>query len=219
MRQSQKMEAIGTLAGGIAHDFNNILGAILGNVEMARQDIETGHPAQESLEEIRKAGRRAKELVQQILAFSRNQTPQRRVIALHDVLEEVARLMRKTLPAGVGISAVLATDAPKVLADQTQVQQVLMNLCTNAWHAFEHGSGRIAIRLDRLDVNVDRASGEIPPGTYARVEVADTGRGMDAATIERIFEPFFTTKAQGQGTGLGLSVAHGIVKSHDGFIG
>ncbi|MBI3371765.1 MAG: PAS-domain containing protein [Betaproteobacteria bacterium] len=219
LRQSQKMEAIGTLAGGIAHDFNNILGAILGNAELARQDIDAGHPAQESLEEIRKASGRARELVQQILAFSRSETPQRRVIALNEVLEEVARLMRKTLPAGVGISTVLATGAPQVLADPTQIQQVLMNLCTNAWHALEHGSGRVEIRLDRLEVNADSASGEVPPGTYARVAVADTGCGMDAATVERVFEPFFTTKAQGQGTGLGLSVAHGIVKSHDGYIG
>ena len=218
LRQSQKMEAIGTLAGGIAHDFNNILSAILGNVDLALQDTDPGHPAMESLHEIRKAAVRAKNLVQQILDFSRSQEPQRCVISLRPVIDEVSQLLRKTFPAGIEIRTVLEPDVPLVLADSEQIHQVLMNLCTNALHSLENDTGRIEIRLDRLQVSGSGAESGLAPGVYARLAVADTGCGMDAATVERIFEPFFTTKGQGQGTGLGLSVVHGIVKNHDGVI-
>ncbi len=218
LRQSQRMEAIGTLAGGIAHDFNNILSAILGNVDLAREDTDTGHPAVESLDEIRKAAMRARDLVQQILAFSRSQEPQRSVMSLRPVVDEVSQLLRKTLPAGIEITTVLQSEAPLVLADSGQIHQVLMNLCTNAWHSLDNDTGRIEIRLDRLQVSGSGAQAGLAPGVYARLAVADSGHGMDAATAERIFEPFFTTKEQGKGTGLGLSVVHGIVKNHDGII-
>jgi CheY-like chemotaxis protein len=214
------MEALGTLAGGIAHDFNNILGAIIGNVELARQDVGATHPAMQSLDEIRKASHRAKDLVQRILTFaSQHQEPQS-VIRLRPVVEEAVTFLRATLPAGVEVAATFDPDAPTVLADSTQIHQVLINLCTNAWQAMNGHAGRIDIRLDSitLDAEAARADANLQPGHFARLCVTDTGTGMDAATLERIFEPFFTTKPVGQGTGLGLSVVHGIVKAHDGAI-
>jgi PAS domain S-box-containing protein len=220
LRQSQKMEAVGTLAGGIAHDFNNIIGAILGNAALAREDIGSNHAARQSIEEIDKAGRRARDLVQQILAFSRKQALARSVIALGPVVEEALKLLQATLPAGVRLEAVCAPDAPNVIADQTQVHQVLMNLCTNAWHAMEGRPGHIDIRLEEVTVDAEfaRMHADLRPGKCVRLSVRDTGKGMDAAMLERIFEPFFTTKAIDEGTGLGLSVVHGIVRGHGGAI-
>jgi len=220
LRQSQKMEAVGTLAGGIAHDFNNIVGAILGNAELARQDVGAGHPALESITEINKAGRRARDLVQQILAFSRKQAFSRSVIALGTMVEEAVKLLQATLPAGVRLAAACAPDAPSVLADPTQIHQVLVNLCTNAWHAMAGRPGNIDIRLEEvaMDAALAREHAGLRPDRYVRLTVSDTGKGMDAATKERIFEPFFTTKPVGMGTGLGLSVVHGIVQGHGGAI-
>ncbi|MBI3782009.1 MAG: PAS domain S-box protein [Deltaproteobacteria bacterium] len=214
---AQKMEALGTLAGGIAHDFNNILGAIIGNVVLAEQDIGAGHAAMESLEEIFKASCRAKELVQRILTFSRPQVPQRSVISLRPVVQEALALLRATLPAGVELSTTFDSETPNVLADPTQIHQVLMNLCTNSWRAMQGEQGRIEIRLEGVTVDGESARGALP-GQYVRLSVTDNGVGMDAATVKRIFEPFFTTKPVGEGTGLGLSVVHGIVKAHGGWI-
>ncbi len=220
LRDVQKMESIGTLAGGIAHDFNNILGAILGNVALAREDLGTGHPALTSLEEIHKASVRARNLVQQILTFSRRE-PQKLVTQpLLPVIEETRKLLRSTLPARVELDFDL-TDRPlHALVDATQVQQVLMNLCTNAWHALNDGAGRIGVGLDAvvLESNEAQRLSGISPGRYAHLWVSDTGIGMDAATRSRIFEPFFTTKPVGQGTGLGLAVVHGIVSAHRGAV-
>ncbi|MFY9315755.1 MAG: PAS domain S-box protein [Burkholderiales bacterium] len=220
LRQSQKMEAVGTLAGGIAHDFNNIIGSILGNAELARQDVGADHPAFESIAEIGKAGRRARALVQQILAFSRKQALAKSVTELGPVLEEAARLLRATLPAGVRFAVACAPDAPAVLADATQIHQLLVNLCTNSWHAMEGRPGEIDVRLEAVSVDEALAHErpDLRPGRYVRLSVRDTGKGMDAATMERIFEPFFTTKPVGEGTGLGLSVVHGIVQGHGGAI-
>jgi two-component system cell cycle sensor histidine kinase/response regulator CckA len=220
LRQSHKMEAIGTLAGGIAHDFNNIVSAIIGNVELAREDVGADHPAMQSLDEIGKASRRARDLVSQILAFSRQQPEPRHTLVLPPVVEEVVKLLRATLPAGVELGTTLAADAPNVLADPTQIHQVLMNLCANAWHAMDDGRGRIDIQLDSVVLGEDasRIDAELSPGRYARLSVSDSGRGMDAITRERIFEPFFTTKAVGEGTGLGLSVVHGIMRGYQGAI-
>jgi PAS domain S-box-containing protein len=230
LRESQKMEALGTLAGGVAHDFNNIVATILGNVELARQEVEPAHPAQESLEEILKASRRAKDLVQQILAFGRRQALERQVISLAPVAEESARLLRSTLPAGVRLSVECAPDAPPVLADATQVQQVLLNLCANAWQAMQgqHGPAAIEISLTLRIANgapykrpERRSRGgrvALRQGRYACLTVSDTGPGMDQATRSRIFEPFFTTKPVGKGTGLGLAVVHGIVQDHGASI-
>ena len=228
LRESQKMEALGTLAGGVAHDFNNIIATIMGNAELARQDVGPAHPAMESLEEIRKASRRAKDLVQQILAFGRRQSIERKVILLGPVVEESVRLLRATLPAGVNLSVECAPDTPAALADATQVEQVLLNLCANAWQAIQ-GQGRpgnILVRLEArvhapeaaADADTALASANRLPGRYACLTVGDNGAGMDKETMARIFEPFFTTKPVGKGTGLGLSVVHGIVQEHNASI-
>ena len=220
LREVQKMESIGTLAGGIAHDFNNILGTILGNVALAREDMGTDHPALVSLKEIHKAGVRARNLVQQILTFSRREPQELVAQALHAVLEETRTLLRVTLPAGVALEVVHTDPALHALIDATQVQQVLMNLCTNAWQALKNGAGRIELGLDAVVLDADAAQrlGGVPAGPYAHLWVSDTGMGMNEDTRERIFEPFFTTKPVGQGTGLGLSVVHGILRSHHGAI-
>ena len=216
----QKMESVGTLAGGIAHDFNNILGAILGNVALAQDLLGQGHAAAAHLNEIQKASVRARNLVRQILTFSRREPQELQTQLVRPIVEETHKLMRATLPTRAELDVVL-TDTPlHVHADATQIQQVLMNLCTNAWHALLDGPGCIRIGLD--DVILDGANalhpGGLPAGTYAHLWVSDTGIGMDAATRERIFEPFFTTKPVGQGTGLGLSVVHGILAAHHGAI-
>jgi two-component system cell cycle sensor histidine kinase/response regulator CckA len=220
LRQSQKMEAIGTLAGGIAHGCNNIISAIIGNVELAREDIGADHPAMQSLDEIRKASRRARDLVSQILAFSRVQPQPRQAVALTPLVEEVVKLLRATLPAGIELGTTLADDVPNVLADPTQIHQILMNLCTNAWHAMNDGRGRIDIQIDSvvLGENAVRTHADLQSGRYAHLSVRDTGKGVDAVTLERIFEPFFTTKTVGEGTGLGLSVVHGIMRGYQGAI-
>jgi PAS domain S-box-containing protein len=219
-RQAQKLEAIGQLAGGIAHDFNNILAAILGNTDLAVMDTDPSHPARESLEEIKKAGVRAKGLVQQILTYSRQQPQDRQVISLEPIIAEAAKFLHATIPAGVEIVLALAASAPPVLADATQIHQVIFNLCTNAWHALEDQPGRITIQLRAVTLDAaatERLAG-LRPGSFACLTISDTGKGMDAATLEHIFNPFFTTKAPGKGTGLGLSVVQGIIAAHDGAI-
>ncbi len=220
LRHVQKMESIGTLAGGIAHDFNNILGAILGNVDLARSELPEGHPALANLGEIHRAGSRARNLVRQILTFSRRQPQELRTQALGPVIEETHKLLRATLPAGVEVKVVSPEAPVYVQADATQVQQVLMNLCTNAWHALRDGSGRITVGLEAvwLDPVAAHRLGELAPGQYAHLWVQDNGVGMDERTRERIFEPFFTTKPIGRGTGLGLAVVHGILSAHHGGI-
>ena len=220
LRESQKMEAIGTLAGGIAHDFNNILASILGNLDLARQDVGAGHPALESLEQIHKASLRARILVQQILIFSRRQPEPAGRQAVRAPVAETLALLRTTLPAGVQMQVDLA-DAPLfVLADATQLHQVVMNLCTNAWQALKDGVGCISVVLDSTLIGdgVAPRAGYLPPGRYAHLQVSDDGTGMDAAVQAHVFEPFFTTKPVGQGTGLGLSGVHGIVATHGGAI-
>jgi PAS domain S-box-containing protein len=219
LRESQKMEAIGTLAGGVAHDFNNLLAAILGNLTLAREDLDAGHPAQESLTEVQRAAIRARQLVQQILTFSRRQDQPLVRQPLTPLVEEGLRLLRSLLPAGVRLHASLV-DGLDVMADATQVQQVLMNLCTNAWQSFAGRGGEISVSLRRRELGATEAEvlGGLAPGPFACLSVADDGPGMDADTERRIFEPFFTTKAPGEGTGLGLAVVHGIVQAHNGAI-
>jgi PAS domain S-box-containing protein len=219
-RRSQKMEALGTLAGGIAHDFNNILLAITGNTRLATGDLPADHPAQESLTEIGKAAGRASELVQRILAFTRQQEIKRKVVKLQPVVEEALKLLRSTLPAMIEIRTKFATDVPEVAADSSQIHQLILNLATNSAHAIGQRTGLIEIGLDALTVSADlaRASTDLREGRYARLSVSDNGCGMDKATLERIFDPFFTTKPAGQGTGLGLSTVHGIMHGHDGAV-
>jgi PAS domain S-box-containing protein len=220
LREAQKMESIGTLAGGIAHDFNNVLGAIIGNAELAAQAVGGDHPASDNLQQIGQAGRRARGLVQQILTFSRRQVQERVNQPLRPLVEETASMLQATLPARVTLEVVLSEVPLYVNADATQIHQVLMNLGTNAWHAMRGSTGRIVIGLEALSLT-DSGSvtvADLPAGQYAHLWVSDDGVGMDAATRQRIFEPFFTTKPAGQGTGLGLSVVHGIVRTHLGAI-
>jgi signal transduction histidine kinase/ActR/RegA family two-component response regulator len=219
LRESQKMEAMGTMAGGIAHDFNNILSAILGNVSLAKQDIAPGSPALQSLQEIGKAGRRARDLVRQILTFSRNEPPKRLPIQLAEVVHETARLVKVTLPPLVNLELVIGAGNTSTLADATQVEQALLNLCANAILAVGAERGSVTIELGVMDV--DAALGArvgLPAAHYATIAVRDSGNGMTSVTMERIFEPFFTTRRVGQGTGLGLSVVHGIMQTHQGGI-
>jgi PAS domain S-box-containing protein len=220
LRRSQKMEALGTLAGGIAHDFNNILTAIVSNVELARMEIAAVQPAAERLDEIRMACARAAELVGQILAFSRQQDQERRCVSLESIVQEATKLLRSTLPVTIEMQTEFAGNCPCVLADSGQMHQVLLNLGTNAAHAMRERNGKLQVSVRAVDVD-DELAARIPdlqPGHYVRLSVSDNGHGMSAATVERIFDPFFTTKAPGEGTGLGLAMVQGIVRSHKGAI-
>lgn len=216
--ESQKMQAMGTMAGGIAHDFNNILSAILGNVSLAKADLSEDAPARESLNEIDRAARRARNLVRQILTFSRNEPPKRMPLKLMDAVRDAVRLLRVTLPPGIAIK-VEGTNAPMVMADTVQVEQALVNLCTNAIHATLPNSGTITVMVDAMTLDARQAESlNLPPQRYAVLSVRDQGQGMDEQTVGRIFEPFFTTKDVGQGTGLGLAVVHGVMRSHQGTV-
>jgi PAS domain S-box-containing protein len=219
-RQAQKMDAIGTLAGGIAHDFNNILASIHGYTELA-QMVTTDNPdVQKYLAAVLQAARRAAGLVRQILTFSRQQPLERVPVQLLPVVIEALDLLRATIPSTIAFDLSLASDAPVVLADSTQIHQILMNLGTNAWHAMKERVGRLRVSLERCEIDSQRASLQqgLRPGTYAHVSVEDTGSGMDESTMRRIFEPFFTTKKKDEGTGLGLAMVHGIMESHDGVV-
>ncbi|MBK6685192.1 MAG: PAS domain S-box protein [Deltaproteobacteria bacterium] len=220
LRSAQKLEAIGTLAGGIAHDFNNILGAIMGNVELAQGDVPRDSPAIESLNQIQKATLRARDLVRQILAFSRQAEAQRALVDLGAVLNEAWSLLRPTLPTTVELIHSVEPGLPRVLADASQLHQVVVNLCTNALHALPGRAGRIevSVRARSLDDAEARAIPGLLPGAYVCLSVTDNGVGIEEKVLERMFEPFFTTKAPGEGTGLGLAVAHGIVLAHGGVI-
>jgi len=218
--QAQKLEALGTLAGGIAHDFNNILGAIVAYAELMRLDAEDPAQVRNHVVELQRAGNRAKELIQQILSFGRQQKQERRPIRIELAIREAVKLLRSTLPTTIQIDVQIAGEPPIVLADLTQIHQVLLNLGTNAAHAMSGKNGQLTIRLDAVEVDAELA--ERRPGLqlrkYARLSVADTGSGMSPETLKRIYEPFFTTKGPGEGTGLGLAVIHGIVQEHEGLI-
>lgn len=219
-RQAQKMEAIGTLAGGIAHDFNNIIAAISGYTELAKMELEGNQHVVGHLDAVLTGSARAATLVRQILTFSRQQEHQRRPIQLRHIVTEALNLLRATIPATIRFEYSFERDLPLVLADPTQVHQVVMNLATNAWHAMKERPGRLGIKVE--PVGVDRLLVEQHPGLrlgqYVRLSVSDTGHGMDRATLARIFEPFFTTKKPGEGTGLGLAVVHGVMQSHEGVV-
>jgi PAS domain S-box-containing protein len=218
--QAQKMEAIGTLAGGIAHDFNNLLGTILGYSEMALEDVPRDSAVHWNLQEILSAGKRARDLVRQILTFSRRTEHERQPIQLHLIISEALRFLRPSLPATIEIHQHYDTTASTILADPTQMHQVLMNLCTNAAYAMCETGGVLEVRLEAVEVTADFATAHPPlsPGPYARLTVQDTGHGMESDILEHIFEPFFTTKPVGEGTGLGLPVVHGIVANHGGAV-
>ena len=217
--QAQKMEAIGTLAGGIAHDFNNILFPMVGFAEMLMEELPADSPLQDYAEDILSAALRAKDLVKQILDFSRQSTHERRAVRVHHILKEAIRLARAGLPSNIEVRQEISGMCPPILADPTQIHQIFMNLVTNAYHAMEATGGVLGISLDTADID-EKTGGELllSPGRYVRLKVVDTGCGIDADVRDRIFEPYFTTKADGRGTGLGLSVIHGIVTSHQGGI-
>ncbi|MBI5380646.1 MAG: response regulator [Opitutae bacterium] len=220
LRQAQKMEAVGTLAGGIAHDFNNILGAIVCFTELAKEDTQDREEVQDALDNVLKGTDRAKDLVRQILTFSRQTKQERKPLAVHFVVKEALKLLRSTLPASIEIIPHLPAAAPLALADPTQIHQIMMNLCTNAAHAMRNTNGVLEVTLEPFvaDEEFTHQHPDMVAGLYLKLSVSDTGHGMDEETLKHIFDPFFTTKGPGEGTGLGLAVVHGIVKDHEGTI-
>jgi PAS domain S-box-containing protein len=219
LAQTQKMEAIGTLAGGIAHDFNNMLAVILGNAELALDDLEGDGEPSRNIEHIIDASKRARDLVRQILAFSRQSSRGKKVFGLSSVVKETYELLRGSLPSTIQMELDHQTDADTILADPSQIQQVIMNLVTNAADAMREQGG--VLRLTVSSTRITRGQGSkkgLLPGTYVTLTVQDTGTGMTGAVRDRIFEPFFTTKEPGRGTGMGLSVVYGIVIAHNGSI-
>lgn len=215
LRQSQKMAAIGTLAGGIAHDFNNLLAAILGYAELAQLKLPPGAPLHREIGQILKAGAKASELINQILAFSRKETAKRIYLQPAPLLKEISKLLRGTIPATITIHERIAEVDRGILANPTQLHQVVMNLCTNAFHAMEEQGGEMVLSLDLV---AGTPWEQDTRREWIRIGVADTGSGIDPTTLERIFEPYFTTKPSGKGTGMGLAVVHGIVDKHEGRI-
>ena len=218
LQQAQKMEAIGTLAGGIAHDFNNILFPIIGYAEMAINDLPDGR-TRKNLKELLKSALRAKALVRQILTFSRQHNQELKPLDIRLVIKEALKLIRSSLPTTIGIRQNIEEDCGLVIANPTQIHQIVMNLCTNAYHAMYETGGILDVNLSKVDLTVLDLTGlDIEPGRYLCLEVVDTGHGMDQAVIDRIFDPYFTTKEKTKGTGLGLAVVHGIVKNYGGDI-
>ncbi|MBN1516471.1 PAS domain S-box protein [Candidatus Sumerlaeota bacterium] len=221
LRQAQKMEAIGNLAGGIAHDFNNILAAMLGYTEIAINELDSGvSPNVDNLRNVLESGERAKELVNQILAFSRQSEKQKIPVDLKAIVKEVLKFLRASLPSTIEIRQNVEAKVGAVSADPTQMHQIIMNLCTNAWHAMRENGGTLEVGLKQVELDAKSAEEHSlqKPGDYVLLTVHDTGHGIDAQVLDRIFDPFFTTKGQGKGTGMGLAVVHGIVKSHQGAI-
>ena len=220
MSRPEKWRAIGTLAGGIAHEFNNVLGIILGNAELAMDDVPHWNPASESLKEIKTASIRAKEVVRQILAFARKSMLAREPFEIATVVKECLKLMRASIPTTIDIKTNMNCESQRVLGNATEIHQVLMNLCTNAAQAMEMKTGTIDVDLSQLALDEEAAASYegIAPGDYVRLCVEDNACGMTPETLAKIFEPYFTTKEIGQGTGMGLAVAYGIVKKSDGAI-
>ena len=224
LQQAWKMEAIGTLAGGIAHDFNNILSAIIGYTELAGLslhdvDFVGKGKVTNDLEQVLQAGQRAKELVNQILAFSRQHDEQRKPVQVNTIVREALKLLRSSIPRSIEIRENITDHDTLILADPTQVHQIIMNLCTNASHAMRGQGGILTVELVHAE-SLDEKTHPLllTPGPYLLLKISDTGAGMEPAVLDRIFDPYFTTKKSGEGTGMGLAVVHGIVKSHDGHI-
>ncbi len=220
LRHAQKIEAVGTLAGGIAHDFNNILGIILGNAELAADDVAKWSPTRKNLDEIKKACLRAKDVVRQILNFSRKTEIEQKPFDLAAAVSESLKLLRASIPTSIHIRQNIPDRLMEILGDATQIHQIMINLCTNAAHAMENEGGILSVTLKHIEIDGDTAlhHPELDPGPHVQLSVTDTGAGISPEVINRIFDPYFTTKEVGEGTGLGLSVVHGIVRSHHGEI-
>ena len=220
LQQAQKMEAIGTLAGGIAHDFNNILSAITGFTELACLSVEKGSITKQHLTDALEGCSRAKDLVKQILTFSRQAEREQKPTDIIPVVDEALKFLRSSLPSTIEIRKEIKPDVGIIFGDPIQIHQVLINLCTNAGHAMSEKGGILEVRVSGIDIEPDAATlhPELHPDSYVKIEVRDTGHGMDSDVIKRIFDPYFTTKEKGAGTGLGLAVVHGIVKNMEGVI-
>ncbi|MFV0421279.1 PAS domain S-box protein [Oleidesulfovibrio sp.] len=218
LRQSQKMEAIGTLAGGIAHDFNNILGVMMGYTEMSLASAPEDSPISRRLDAVLEAGKRARDLIHQILTFSRHEEPTRHPLSLASPVKETVKLLRASLPSNIEIS-LNTLDAPSIQANLSQIQQVVMNLCANAAHAMRESGGKLSLTLDTIMLDSTNARNQsVPEGKYVRLRVQDSGHGIDPEIIHNIFNPFFTTKKPDEGSGMGLALVHGIVTAHGGNI-
>jgi two-component system cell cycle sensor histidine kinase/response regulator CckA len=220
LRQSQKMEAIGTLAGGIAHDFNNILAAIIGYSEIAIDEVPEFSPARQSIREVLNAAMRAKELVRHILTFSRKSEQNYAPVQIQLIVKDALKLLRASIPATIDIRQDIDSQCGTIIADPTELHQVTMNLCTNAAQEMEKTDGVLYVSLERLDLSEDDLQNEptLKPGPHVKLSVKDTGLAIDSDHIDRIFDPYYTTKDVGMGSGLGLAVVHGIVKRHNGMI-
>jgi len=219
LQQAQKMETIGTLAGGIAHDFNNILFPIIGYAEMMQDDLPEDSPYKEDTNEILQGARRAGDLVNQILTFSRQVDPELKLLKVQFVIKEVLKLIRSSLPSTIEIRQHISNKCGLVMADPTHIHQIAMNLMTNAYQAMEDEGGKLEVTLKEIELGLDDLTDpSMTPGAYVCLKVADTGLGMEQSILDRIFDPYFTTKEQDKGTGLGLAVVHGIVKSYKGDI-
>lgn len=217
--QSQKMEAIGTLAGGIAHDFNNILTSIINSTELAVGDVEPGSQTEKDLERVLKAARRGGRVVKQILAFSKPTQDGFRSTSLEGVISEVIQLMEVSLPGNIVVQSDILPNVPNIHADPTQIHQAVMNLCTNAYHALREGGGELRIKLEECHLDQEEAAYmDLKPGEFLKLTVADNGTGIPEELLGKIFEPFFSSKDKSEGTGLGLAVVHGIIKGHCGGI-
>ncbi|MBU8871022.1 MAG: PAS domain S-box protein [Gemmatimonadales bacterium] len=220
LRESQKLEAVGTLAGGLAHDFNNILYALMGYTQLALEDLEENDPVHTYLGEISKAGERATDLVAKMLTFGQRASTTIKEIRIQEIVGEALDLARASLPATIEFRIDMAEDCPTVKADATQIHQVILNLCTNADHAMRQGGGELSVSLEAVDLDLKAADKwpKLSPGQWGVLKVSDTGSGMNTAVVDRIFEPYFTTKKSDEGTGLGLATVHGIISNHGGRI-
>ena len=214
------MEAIGTLAGGIAHDFNNILAAIMGYSEMAKFVLPADSKATKDINQVLKASERAADLVKQILTFSRKSPHHLQPFSPHLIIREALKMLRASLPTTINMQVDIDNECGKIMADPTNIHQIIVNLCTNSLHAMEDEKGILSVSLHRKEISAEEINGEsgVSPGPFVVLEVSDTGRGMDQTTMGHIFDPYFTTKEAGKGTGLGLSVIYGIVQACQGFI-
>jgi signal transduction histidine kinase len=220
LRQAQKMETIGTLAGGIAHDFNNIIATIMGHADIALQDVKVDHPAYEDIEQIMKASHRAKGLVDQILTFSRQVETKPQKVNIVNLINEAIKMIGTSVPDNIQIIQNMDQTCKGIMADPSQLHQVIMNICTNAIYAMKDSGGTLTITSGCIipDENLQLRYPNLLSEQYSTLEFRDTGKGMAKEVLDRIFEPFFTTKPVGEGTGLGLSVVHGIVKQLGGEI-